>query len=220
MATDISPLRIIRPHEIRIEATKSSLSNTIGLIIRTNKALWVFLKARKTSSLDFRPSEQNSIHFFAIADSVTDGRDIESQVHNFVADLKSIFSIKELNLAFLTDFLCRLLKNNLFRKDDERPLPVEMAVIQINRLATAAVGITTVDYMGDSNFPESNFDLHIFGCPDPKTRAEIAIKLAAGLKTETSNEEFEKIVQRLLEEFPGDILVWQLDFERPTEINP
>lgn len=218
MVTNMNPLRIIRPYEISLGVARKNLEQTVGLILRTKRAVWLFLKATKTSSLDFRPSEKVSLHFFAVTNSVTDGRIIESQVETFVATVKNLFSIREVNIKFLTDFLCTHLNQKIFGKDNERPTPLEMAVIEINRKeGDTSMAINIIDYSGNARYPEDDFAQIIFGCTDFDKQAKIRQALENELLPDFSNEQVEALVTEALADFPGDMLVWMVEFDRPTE---
>lgn len=205
--------------ELKLESARKGLEKTIGLVIKTPNSMIVFLRANKTVSLAFTPRPTSKVFVFAVASSITDGKDFESLVRGFSSRNKNTFSPKELNMAFLSDFLSNSLKSYIYDNKSQRPWPIEMVVMQIEGYR---FGMHFIDYHGDIILPSGNFQVCIFGCTDEAERLRIRESLEKLLASQPSAGQVKTATLALTNEYPDSITEFTATIysDEPTGENP
>lgn len=175
---------------------RESLKNTAGVFLRTKNGIIFALKAPAVISIELEMKLGRSLYVCGVADSATEARNFMNSFSSFVSSVKDRFSLRDLSLPLVQDFICRLILENLYRQNSERPMPLEVFITQFE----TGVGLTyaAVDFNGNSR---ADKNICLIGCTDESRRRLLLKKIKSGrldkMPLKKLIQAFEKIFARI-----------------------
>jgi len=197
---EVSELRLKLSSEAKRTLTNSLLSDRFGIVVAGKRCI---VAAIKSDSLFARDSDPNSgvlLTVLGLAGSETQKRECEAELNHLESALKSTFSARDLNLFLVQDFLCCYLEQNFYSSKSEKPLALELILVEV---AVNELLVSTIKFDGEAQPFGDKSGIRIIGCTDPEKRKKVQECFEGKNLGEMPVKELEVLVQHITTFFEG-----------------
>jgi hypothetical protein len=161
-------LNFIGPLKTKAENIKALLAGRFGILISGKKCITVILKDTNLMEASINLPGGTTIYVMAICGSAIDSRNFEGEFRQLQDYLKNVFSIRDLNMFLVRDFISDYLSSEFYNRRSDRPVALEFIVGEVTN---SAISFCAVGY--DGNMRDGDSRISVIGCESEEERATL-----------------------------------------------